>query len=163
MQRGTGGGDLGEPPLDRGVDVLIGVEELERAGIELFADASQATLDRLQLCGRDDARGSEAARMRDAARDVEGVQLEVGIQRRREPLELDQQAPLKAATPELVRRPNYFPSRLTSPNRLPSSRACRRPWTCADVRTPIPHSLMKPAAADWSNTSPLPYVASDSW
>jgi hypothetical protein len=158
MQRGAGGRDLGEPALDCGVDVLIRVEELEGTCIELFADTSQPPLDRSQLCGGDDAGGSEAARVRDAARDVEGVQLEVGVKRRRESLELDQQTPLEAATPQFAVGgcAGYFPSRLTSPNRLPSSRACRRPWTCADVRTPIPHSLMKPAAADWSNTSPLP-------
>ena len=73
MQRGAGGRDLGEPPLDRGMDVLIGVEELERAGSELFADASQPPLDSSQLCGGDDAGGSEAARVRDAAGDVERV------------------------------------------------------------------------------------------
>ena len=99
MQRRTGGRDLGEPAFDCGVDVLVGVEELELAGIELFADASQSPLDRGQLCGGDDAGGSQAACVRDAAGDVEGVQLEICVQRRREPLELDQQAPLEAAAP----------------------------------------------------------------
>jgi hypothetical protein len=148
MQRSPRRRDLGQAPLDRGVNVFVGVEKLEGAGVELFADSPQAPLDCAQLRRRDDVRGRQPACVRDAARNVKGVQLEVGVQRRREALELNQQAPLEATTPQRLRLSGYFPRRLTSPSRLPRSRACRRPWTCADVRTPIPHSLMKPAAAD---------------
>jgi hypothetical protein len=40
MQRGSGCCDLGQPPLDRRVNVFIGIEERERAGVELVADAA---------------------------------------------------------------------------------------------------------------------------
>jgi hypothetical protein len=82
VQRGSGGCDLGQPPFDGGVNVLIGVEEREGAGIELLADAAKATLDRGQLRGGEDAGGSEPARMRDAAGDVKEVQLVVGVEGR---------------------------------------------------------------------------------
>jgi hypothetical protein len=49
MQGGPSWRDLREPPLDRRVDVLVGVEERERAGIKLFADAAQSSLDGGQL------------------------------------------------------------------------------------------------------------------
>jgi hypothetical protein len=164
MQRGSGRGDLGQAPLDRRVDVLVRVEERERSRIELPADPAQASLDGGQLRGRDDPGGAEATRVSEAAGDVEWVELIVGVKGRGEALELREKAPLEATAPQLFVRGfgGYFPSRLTSPNRLPRSRACRRPWTWADVRTPMPQSLMNPAAADWSNSSPLPYVASDS-
>ena len=69
-----------------------------------------------------------------------------------EPLELGQQGLAKPRAPELA----YGASLFTSPSRLPSSRACSCPWTRAEVRTPMPQSLMNPAAADWSNASPFP-------
>jgi hypothetical protein len=82
MQRSAGRGDRGQPALDCGVDVLVGVEKIKGAGIELFADAPQPSFDGGQLCGGDDARGRETARMRDAAGDVKGVKLEIGVERR---------------------------------------------------------------------------------
>src|SRR5712692_3767993 len=99
--------------------------------------------------------------MRHAARDVERVELEVDTERRGETLELGQQLPAEAPAPQLFLA--YGASLFTSPRRLPSSRSGSRPCTCAAVRTPSPQSLMKPAAAFWSNASPRPYVASDSW
>ena len=100
--------------------------------------------------------------MSDAARDVEGVQLEINLERRCESLELRQQLAFEPAAPQpgcsavsttravgrLPRLARYGASLFTSPSRLFVSPACSRPWTCAAVRTPIPHSLMKPAAAD---------------
>jgi hypothetical protein len=150
MQRGPSRSDLCQPSLDRGVNVLVGVEERERAFIELTLDPPQSSLDCGQLIRGQEFRASEGAGVREASGDVEWIELEIGVERRREALELDEQAPLEATTPELGVRglAGYFPSRLTSPSRLPSSRACRRPCTWAEVRTPIPHSLMKPAAAD---------------
>ena len=158
MQSGAGGGDLGQPALDRGVDVLVGLAELELTFVQLALDAAKAALDQREARPGEKTRGGKPTRVGDAAGDVERIQLEISLQRRREPLELRVERLAKPAAPELA----YGVSLFTSPSRLPSSRACSWPWTRADVRTPIPHSLMKPAAADWSNSSPFPYVASDS-
>ncbi len=172
VQRSPGGCDLGQPPFDRRVDVLVRVEERECARIELLADPAQTSLDGGQLSAGNDARGGKPASVSDAAGDVKGVELVVGVERRRETLQLGQEAALEPTAPELAAAggcagydapspgapaPRARPTlpcerggarRLTSPSRLPRSRPCRRPWTCADVRTPIPHSLMNPAAAD---------------
>jgi len=40
---------LGEPALDRGVDVFVGLFEIELAGVELALDPPEASLDRGQL------------------------------------------------------------------------------------------------------------------
>lgn len=82
MQRGTGRRDLGQPPLDRGVNVLVGIDECEGARIELFVDPPEPSLDGGQLRGRDDAGRREPSRVRDAAGDVKGVQLVVGVEGR---------------------------------------------------------------------------------
>ena len=47
VQMSTGRRDLGQAPLDSGVDVLVRVRELERALVELALDLAQATLDGL--------------------------------------------------------------------------------------------------------------------
>ena len=152
MQGGASGSDLGQPPFDRGVDVLVGLAELELAPVQLALDAAKAALDQSETCLRQKACRGKPARVRDAAGDVKRVQLEIGLERRGEPLELRVERLAKPAAPELA----YGVSLFTSPSRLPSSRACSCPWTLAEVRTPMPHSLMNPAAADWSNSSPLP-------
>ena len=82
VQRSPGGRYLCQSALDRRVDVLIGIEEDEGAGIELFVDAPQTLCDRCQLRGREDAGRSEPARVRDAAGDVKGVKLVVGVEGR---------------------------------------------------------------------------------
>ena len=158
MQHRPGRRDLRQTPLDRRVDVLVRFAELEVAAVQLSLDAAETSLDRRELRLRDDAGCGEPASVRDAAGDVEGVKLEIRLERRSEPLELRVEGLAKTSAPQL----SYGVSLLTSPSRLPSSRAWSWPWTCADVRTPMPHSLMKPAAADWSNTSPFPYVARES-
>src|SRR2546423_2215 len=56
MQRSSRGRDLCQPPLHSCVNVLIRVEELELACVELSLHASKSTLDGAQLCGGDDAR-----------------------------------------------------------------------------------------------------------
>ena len=144
MESGAGGSELGQPALDGGVDVLVGFAELELAAVELALDAAEAALDGCELRLRDDAGRGQAARVRDAAGDVERVQLEISLERGREPLELWMKRLAEAGAPEL----GYGVSLFTSPSRLPSSRECSCPCTWADVRTPMPHSLMKPAAAD---------------
>ena len=153
------------------MNVLVGVDKLELACVKLALDPTKPSLDCGQLRGRQESRRCEAACVGDAACDVEWIKLEIGVKRRRKALELDQDASVEATAPQLAvrglagygvpspgapasrARPDLpgergGPRRLTSPKRLPRSRACSRPWTCADVRTPIPHSLMKPAAAD---------------
>jgi hypothetical protein len=111
------------------VDVLIRVEEREGAGIELLADPAQTSLNRGQLRARDDPGDGEATRVSEAAGDVKRVELVVRVKGRGEAFELGQKAPLEATAPQLFVRgfARYFPSRLTSPKRLPSSRACKRP------------------------------------
>ena len=82
MQRSPGGRYLCQPALDRGVNVLVGIEKIEGAGIELFVDPPEPSLDGGQLRGREDAGRSEPSRVRDAAGDVKGVQLVVGVEGR---------------------------------------------------------------------------------
>jgi len=156
VQGGARRRQLREAALDRRMDVLIGGRELELAPIQLALDPAQPTLDGCELRRLDDAGGRQAPRMRDAAREIERIELEVDLQRRREALELRQQPTGEPPAPELGALARYGASLFTSPSRLPSSRSWSRPWTCEAVRTPSPHSLMKPAAADWSNASPLP-------
>ena len=73
--------DLGQPPLDRGVDVLVRVRQLELAVLQLTLDAAKAALDGRQLRTSDDSGGGKPARMRDAAGDVIWVELEVDLER----------------------------------------------------------------------------------
>jgi hypothetical protein len=82
VQGGTGRRDLGQPPLDRGVNVLVGIEECEGAGIELFVDAPQTSPDRCQLRGGDDSGGSQPSCVGDATSDVKGVELVIGVEGR---------------------------------------------------------------------------------
>jgi hypothetical protein len=175
----AGGGDLGQAPLDRGVDVLVSCAELELTAVQFTFDAAQAALDRRELRAGQKVRLGETPRVGDAPGDVEGVELEIRLERRRESLKLGMKGLAEAGAPKLSGTPSpargrgagvgagttsisYGVSLFTSPSRLPSSRACSWPWTRAEVRTPIPQSLMNPAAADWSNSSPFPYVARDS-
>jgi hypothetical protein len=83
--------DLGQPPLDRGVDVLVRVRKLKGAGVELALDPPQAALDRPERGGLEDPGRGQAARVGDAARDVEGIELVVDRERRGESLELGKQ------------------------------------------------------------------------
>src|SRR5437899_3105534 len=156
MQVSAGRCQLGQAALDRRVDVLICVSELECAGVQLTLDLPKPALDGGQPRLRQQAGTRERACMREAARDVDRVELEVGFQRRRETLQLWEQTPLEAAAPQIASLFRYGASLFTSPSRPFSSRSCKRPCTWAAVRTPIPQSLMKPAAADWSKASPLP-------
>ena len=158
MKRRAGGRYLGQAPLDRGVNVLVGLAELELPVVELALDPPEAAFDRGQSRWGDKACLGQPARVREAAGDVERIKLEIGLQRGRETLEVRMKRPPKPRAPELA----YGVSLFTSPSRLPSSRACSWPWTRAEVRTPMPQSLMNPAAADWSNSSPFPYVARES-
>jgi hypothetical protein len=82
VQGGTGRRYLRQPPLDRRVDVLIGVEKIEGAGIKLFAHPPQTSLDGGQLRGGDDSGGSQPSCVGDAAGDVKGVQLVIGVEGR---------------------------------------------------------------------------------
>ena len=159
MQCGARGRELGQPALDCSVDVFVRVFEIEFTRVELALDPPQAALDRCQLRFGNKARRGQPASVGDAAGDVERIELEVDLERRRELLQLGEEWAAKPRAPELA----YDVSLLTSPSRFPISRECSCPWIRAEVRTPIPHSLMKPAAADWSNSSPFPYVASDNW
>jgi hypothetical protein len=82
MQRCTGGRDLGQPPLDRGVDVLVGVGEREFAFVELASDPPKTSLDGCQLSLRNKLRRRQAASVGDAAGDVERIEVVIGLERR---------------------------------------------------------------------------------
>ena len=86
MQGGAGRGELGEPALDRSVDVLVGLFEFELTGVELALDPPEAALDRRQLRPGQKACRRKAARVGDAPRDVERIELEVDFQGGRETL-----------------------------------------------------------------------------
>ncbi len=157
VKRGAGRRQLGQAPLDGSVDVLVSGLKLELARIELFLDAVQAALDGRQLRRGKKTGRSQSSRVGNAACDVVAIELEVRLDRARKALEHGMHTPAEARAPELARRfPGYGVSLFTSPRSPFSSRSCKRPWTWAAVRTPKPQSLMKPAAADWSNVSPLP-------
>ena len=81
VQGGAGRRDLGEPALDRGVNVLIRRSELELGLVELALDAAQTALDGVQLRCRDQLCRGEASGMGDAAGDVVRVELVVELQR----------------------------------------------------------------------------------
>jgi len=99
VQSGAGGRDLGQPALDRRVDVLVGLAEFELAFVELALDAAKAALDQREARPGKQARREQTACVRDAAGDVKRVQLEVRLQRRRESLELGVERLAKAASP----------------------------------------------------------------
>jgi hypothetical protein len=88
------------------VDVFVGFPELEIATVELALDTAEAALDRCELGLRDESRRGEAPCVRDAAGNVEGVELEIGLERRGEPLELRVKRLAKARPPELSRSPS---------------------------------------------------------
>lgn len=81
VQRGAGRRDFGEPALDRRVDVLVGVLESEGSRVQLSADAAQPSFDGGQLPGGDDPGGCKAASMGEAAGDVKGIELVIGVER----------------------------------------------------------------------------------
>ena len=74
--------DLGEPPLDRHVDVLVGVQEGELAGVELGGDAIEAAEQLVAVGVGDDAGGREHRRVSAGLRDVVGRQAPVEADRR---------------------------------------------------------------------------------
>src|SRR5262249_59905703 len=107
------------------------------------------------------AGGAQARSVGDRAGDVERGHPDVHRQRGGEPLQLRQQALREPAAVELARARSYGVSLFSSGGSSWSrSRLDSRPWTSDAGRTPMPKSLMKPAAELWSNWSPRPYVAS---
>ncbi len=81
VKRRAGRGDLREAPLDRGVNVLVGLAELELSAVELALDPAQAALDCGQSTSREEACLGQPARMRDAPGDVERIELEIRLKR----------------------------------------------------------------------------------
>jgi len=88
VKRRTGRGDLGQAPLDRGVNVLVRLAELELPVVELALDPAEATLDRGKSRSRKKAGLGQPACMREAAGDVERIKLEIRLQRGRETFEV---------------------------------------------------------------------------
>ena len=114
----------------------------------------------LELLLAEKTGGAQATSVGDRTGDVVGSQVNVDFERAGEALQLRQQTLAEATAVELApgsAAGRYGVSLLRSPgNSLSRSRLESLPWTSAAVRTPIPKSLMKPAAALWSNWSPLP-------
>src|SRR5256885_7848917 len=102
MERSPGGRDLGEPALDRGVDVFVRRPELERALVELALDPAKPALDRRRLRPRKQTRRRQTSCVRDAARDVVRVELVIELERGSKTLQLGQHRPGEAPAPKLV-------------------------------------------------------------
>jgi hypothetical protein len=88
VKRGAGRRELGQTALDGGVDVFVGLFEIELTGVELALDPPESAFDRGQLCFGQKACRAKAARVGDAPGDVERIELEVDLQGGRETLEL---------------------------------------------------------------------------
>jgi hypothetical protein len=110
VQGGPGRRDFSEPAFDCGVNVLVGVFEFEFVCVELPLDTAQATLDRRQPALGKKARRGKATRVSEAAGDVERVQLEVDLQRRRESLQLGKERSAEAPSPKLSEGFSLSPS-----------------------------------------------------
>ena len=80
MQRRPGRRDLGQAPLDRGVDVLVLELEVELVAVQLTFDLPEPATYRRKLAGREDARRGQPARVREAPRDVVRIELVVDRQ-----------------------------------------------------------------------------------
>ena len=80
VQRRPGGRDLGQPALDRGMDVLVFQLELELVAVQFALDLPEPAADRGQLAGREEARRRQAACVREAPRDVVRIELVVDRQ-----------------------------------------------------------------------------------
>src|ERR1700682_2803638 len=95
-----GAQQLMESALDGGVDVLVAIDELEAALVELFADALQAPDQLLGIGTRDDPGGAQHASVGDAAGDVLSIEAAVYRQRAGEVLDRPRRAGCKTAPPE---------------------------------------------------------------
>ena len=124
---GALGVQLGRPPLDRGVNVLVGVGEDEPATLDLPPDLDQGPLQAGELGLAEKARLDQAAGVGDAAGDVVGRQLEVDLQRAREALQLRQEGLAETPSPQLPLAQGV--SLFTSPRRPARSRVWSWPWT----------------------------------
>jgi len=84
VQGGAGRRELGQPPFNRGVNVFVGVFEIELARVELALDPAQSPLDGGELRSGQQSRSGQATSVRNAPGDVERIELEVDLERRRE-------------------------------------------------------------------------------
>ena len=80
VQRRPGRRDLGQAPLDRGVDVLVLQLEVELVAVQLTLDLPEPATYRGKLAGREDARRGQPACVREAPRDVVRIELVVDRQ-----------------------------------------------------------------------------------
>ena len=78
---------LGQAALDRHVDVLVVLVDLEAVLVELGADFVQPPLDLLEILGADDLAAGEHARVGERLFEVVGRQTEVELDRRVQPAE----------------------------------------------------------------------------
>ena len=75
-------GDLGQPPLDRHVDVLVVGVDLEAVALDLGAHLVEALLDRSEVVGADDAAASRAS-----ARGRSDCSMSYGARRKSNPID----------------------------------------------------------------------------
>ena len=133
-----GADELGEPPLDRHVDVLVGGQEAEAAGVELAAHAREPALEARALAPGEEPRAHQRAHVRHAAGDVVRVEAAVEGQGGREGLGRGGGRRGEASGPRL-RRPR--PGAAAIHGLLRS--------TSALMRSRRPESRMNPPASAW--------------
>jgi hypothetical protein len=73
--------DFRQAPFDGGVNVLVVLEEHKCVRIQLAFDPAQTPFDGGQLLCGQKAGGGEPAGMREAARDVIRIELEIDLER----------------------------------------------------------------------------------
>jgi hypothetical protein len=78
---GAVGIDLGQPALDRGVDVLVAVGEDELTALDLLADLDQGLVESVEAGLAEEPGLEQAAGVGDASGDVKWGELEVDLER----------------------------------------------------------------------------------
>ena len=129
-------GDLGGPPFDRGVDVLVTGCELERTGLELVLDLVQRAEQLVHLGSGEEATSAEAADVRSRPFEIVLGEPAVVVERRRVLHDHVRSTAAQAALPESHRSDRGGVS-------SPSARA----RTSDQVATPSPQSRTKPSAS----------------
>jgi hypothetical protein len=136
---------IGHAPLDRGVHVLVGAGERERAVGDRGADPAQGVHDPRGVLRRQQAGGLQRPRVRDAGPHVVCGQPNVVVQRAAERVRLRRRRCGEPAGPQGLAAGAVV-------------RAHGSSCPCTDDHTfsGRPQSLTKPCACDWSNASSPP-------
>src|SRR5439155_8498413 len=145
-----GPGDLGHPPLDGGVHVLVARLVGERAVGQLLADAVERGQDDLHLAVVEDPGPAQAAHVGPRPVEVVVSQSLVDGQAGREGQQLLRRALREPPAPESHGSRRYP---------APPSASCRLTWRAAHVSTPSPQRRTNPSASSWRKRSAASYVA----